>query len=56
MALQTANQFQLTPNTGQAISRGLQLGGQLQQRFITNPQIEGLTQRAATGDPQALTQ
>jgi len=56
MALVTANQFQLQPNTAGAISSGLQLGGQIKQQFITDPQIEQLRQKAAAGDPQALTQ
>lgn len=66
MALQTANQFQLSPDFVGAARQGLQLGGQFrqQQQLATNQQlgaqqqqqIQDLSSRAAAGDPQALTQ
>ena len=55
MPLVTANQFQLQPNTAQAISSGLQLGGQFKQAF-QRPQINQLRQQAIGGDQQALQQ
>jgi hypothetical protein len=55
MPLVTANQFQLQPNTAQAISSGLSLGNQIQQARL-QPQINQLRQQAVTGDAQALTQ
>lgn len=62
MALQTANQFQLTPDLVGAGSRGLQLGGQFRQsnqqaaNQKLGTQIQELSNKAAAGDPQALTQ
>jgi hypothetical protein len=62
MPLVTANQFQLQPNTGLAAQQGLQLGQQfrqIQQQKLGNQQaqqIQDLSSKAATGDPQALTQ
>jgi len=66
MALQTANQFQLTPDLVGAASRGLQLGNQFrqQQQQATNQKLgtqqqailDDLSSKAAAGDPQALTQ
>lgn len=66
MALQTANQFQLSPDLVGAASRGLQLGNQFrqQQQQATNQKLgtqqqailDDLSSKAAAGDPQALTQ
>jgi len=66
MALQTANQFQLTPDLVGAASRGLQLGNQFRQsqQQAANQQLgtqqqailDDLSSKAAAGDPQALTQ
>lgn len=53
MALQTANQFQLTPDVVGAASRGIQLGSQFRQQQL-QPRINDLTQMAANGDKQAL--
>lgn len=55
MPLVTANQFQLQPNTGQAISSGLQLGRQIKQ-FSQQPKVEELVQQSMTGDQNAFTQ
>lgn len=54
MPLQTANQFQLTPDLQGSLSKGLQLGGQLKNQFQTQPRVEELTKMAAQGDKQAL--
>lgn len=66
MALQTANQFQLSPDLVGAASRGLQLGNQFRQsnqqaanqKLGTQQQaiLDDLSSKAAAGDPQALTQ
>lgn len=53
MALVTANQFQLTPDFGGAISSGLKLGKQISQA-LDRPEIQKLTQQALGGDQQAL--
>jgi len=53
MALVTANQFQLQPNTAGAISGGLQLGGQIRQ-FRSDRQQEELSQQVSTLRQQAL--
>lgn len=53
MALQTANQFRLTPDIAGSFSRGMQLGDQFRQSQ-QQPRIEELTRMAASGDKQAL--
>lgn len=53
MPLVTANQFQLQPDTGLALQRGMQLGQQFKQ-LQQQPRVNELTQMAAQGDKQAL--
>lgn len=55
MPLVTASQFQLQPNTGQAINSGLQLGRQIKQ-FSQQPRVEDLVQQSMGGDQDAFTQ
>jgi len=54
MALQTANQFNLTPNATGAFNQGIEQGAKLKNQFITEPKLQQLTKAAANGDKQAL--